>query len=121
MRRKPTIVVKTMKPGDPGTRRQLERWGADLLCVRYRYDDERRERLTTVEIVIERAARAPRVDPDHQVGVRLRYEETELRHRVREAGGQWDPRRKLWWMTWAGALRIGVAERVAAWSDSATG
>lgn len=86
MQTKGTTVVKTMKPGDPGTRRQLERWGNDLLCVRYRYDEERHERMTTVEIVVERGVRAPRVDPDHKVGVRRRYEETDLRHRVREAG-----------------------------------
>ena len=107
-----------MKPGDPGTRRQSERWGSDLLYVRYRYDEARGERMTTVEIVVDRGVRTPRVDPGRMVGVRLRYEETELRGRVRAAGGQWDAQRKLWWITWINALRIGVAERIAAWSDS---
>jgi hypothetical protein len=121
MKAKRLAVVKTMKAGDPGTRRQSERWGRDLLFVRYRYDESAGERLTTVEIVVDRGARAHRIDPGRMVGVRLRYEETELRQRVRGAGGQWDARRKLWWMTWLNALRLGVAERVAAWTDSEEG
>ncbi|MFA6956708.1 MAG: hypothetical protein WC538_12630 [Thermoanaerobaculia bacterium] len=121
MRNKGAMVVKTMKPGDPGTRRQLARWGSDLLCVRYRYDEARHERMTTVEIVVDRGVRAAQVEGDRFVGVRLRYEETELRQRVREAGGRWDARRKLWWLAWSSALRIGVADRVAAWTDSEAG
>ena len=121
MRRSGATVVKTMKAGDPGTRRQLEKYGLDLLFVRYRYDEERHERMTTVELVIDRGQRAPSVPANQHVGLRLRFEETELRHRVREAGGQWDPRRKLWWLTWSQALRIGLADRVAAWTDSEPG
>ena len=58
MRRNSATVVKTTKAADHGTRRQLERFGAELLFVRYRYDEERRERLTTVDIVVDRGARA---------------------------------------------------------------
>lgn len=121
MRQNRATVVKTMKPGDPGTRRQVERFGQELLCVRYRYDEERHERLTTVEIVVDRGPRAVPVAANQHVGVRLRFEEADLRHRVREAGGQWDPRRKLWWLPWSAVLRLGLADRVAAWTDSSAG
>ncbi|MGK2858854.1 MAG: hypothetical protein ACSLFQ_16775 [Thermoanaerobaculia bacterium] len=121
MKQNRATVVKTMKPGDPGTRRQLERYGEELLFVRYRYDQARHERLTTVEIVVDRGPRAVPVAPYQHVGLRLRYEETDLRNGVREAGGQWDARRKLWWLPWAAVLRLGLAARVAAWTDSGTG
>jgi hypothetical protein len=121
MRRNSAPVVKTMKAGDPGTRRQLERFGAELLFVRYRYDEERHERLTTVEIVVDRGPRAVSIPPEQYVGLRLRFEETDSRHRIREAGGQWDSRRKLWWLPWAAVLRLGFANRVAAWTDSGSG
>ena len=31
----------------------LERYGEQLACVRYRYDEQRRKRFTTVEIIVE--------------------------------------------------------------------
>lgn len=121
MKQNRATVVKTMKPGDPGTRRQLERYGDELLFVRYRYDAAKHERLTTVEIVVDRGPRAVAVAPYQHVGLRLRYEETDLRHAVREAGGQWDPRRKLWWLPWSAVLHLRLADRVAAWTNSEAG
>ncbi len=47
-------TVKTLKPGQKGTKELLTRFGPSLLCVRYRYDEGRRERLKTVELVVER-------------------------------------------------------------------
>jgi len=108
MRNKGAMVVKTMKPGDPGTRRQLARWGSDLLCVRYRYDEARHERLTTVEIVVDRGVRAAQVEGDRYVGVRLRYEETPLRQEGRAAGARGAATRNLWLLPGSGALRIGL-------------
>jgi hypothetical protein len=44
---------KTLKPGQDGTKSLLDKYGKQLLCVRYRYDDERHSRHTTVELVVE--------------------------------------------------------------------
>ncbi len=42
-----------LKPGQKGTKRLVEQYGKSLLCVRYRYDENRRVRLKTVEIIVE--------------------------------------------------------------------
>jgi hypothetical protein len=42
-----------MAPGAKGTRKLFRDYGARLVCVRYRYDEVRRKRLKTVEIVVE--------------------------------------------------------------------
>lgn len=47
------IVLKSIQPGRPGSRRWLRQYGSRLLCVRYRGDIRRRVRMTTVEIVVE--------------------------------------------------------------------
>jgi hypothetical protein len=39
---------KTLRPGQDGTKSLLDKYGEQLLCVRYRYDDERYLRHTTV-------------------------------------------------------------------------
>lgn len=109
-----------MRPGDPGTRRHVAEYGSRLVCVRYRYDAERRVRVTTVEIEVDRGSWSGRgaLEPWSQVAVRLRYEEEELRKGIREAGGRWDPREKLWWLRWDVTCRLGLNERVVAWRDS---
>ncbi len=55
-------TTKTLKPGQKGTRELLQRFGPGLLCVRYRYDDDRRERLKTVELVVKRSSRDGEVE-----------------------------------------------------------
>ena len=35
-------IRKTLKPGEPGTKGHMKRFGKKLICVRYRYDDVKR-------------------------------------------------------------------------------
>ncbi len=123
-------TTKTLKPGQDGTKKLLARFGRDLLCVRYRYDEARREHLKTVELVVERraregelgcqgsrapAGRAPSARPHappaggfaaRPVALRIHWRERDLRQRVKSAGGRWDPDRQVW------MLRRDVAERL---------
>src|SRR5581483_1534900 len=47
-------TLLTRRAGQPGTKRLLREYGANLVCVRYRYDEQRGERIKTVEVVVER-------------------------------------------------------------------
>ena len=47
-------VIKKMKPGDPGTKRLLAKYGEQLVCVRYRNDRQNQRRLTTIELIVIR-------------------------------------------------------------------
>lgn len=87
-----SATIKRLKPGKPGTRRLLQRYGADLLCVRYRIDRSTGKRFTTVELLVEERAGPPAA----MVWVRVGYGETEVRRQIKEAGGVWDAERKLW-------------------------
>jgi hypothetical protein len=44
---------KTLRPGQEGTKSLFDKYGEQLLCVRYRSDDERHLRHTTAEVVVE--------------------------------------------------------------------
>ena len=44
---------RKLKPGEPGTQKFLQRYGDDLVCVRYRYDATTERRVTTVELIVE--------------------------------------------------------------------
>jgi hypothetical protein len=112
----------TLRPGNKGTKKLVERFGDQLLCVRYRYDHLEQVRYKTVELVIERIPWKPGERPPEGrgipgrppvlVGVRVRFEERELRQRVKAAGGRWSPERRLWVMPLSMARRLHLADRL---------
>jgi hypothetical protein len=72
---------KKLKPGQPGTKRLLEQYGARLISVRYIYDLERRRKYKTVELVTEEEAwSGPQriISPHEVVGVQVALSEVEL-------------------------------------------
>src|SRR5262245_49710362 len=76
-------------PGQKGTRQLVAEYGDRLICVRYRYDAERRKRFKTVELVVAERAWSPppsRFSDDAVVAVRVAFAETEVRQRVKAAG-----------------------------------
>jgi hypothetical protein len=87
-----------LKPGQKGTRRLVDRYGAALLCVRYRYDEKRGVRLKTVEIIVEEKPHTPsfRYRDTDIVAVMVPYTQKALREKLKVAGGRWDPEEKLW-------------------------
>jgi hypothetical protein len=107
-------TLKTLKPGQAGTKGLLARYGASLLCVRYRYDEITRQRLKTVELIVQRRSRpAAHVRPTApSVAVHVAWRETDLRRRVKAAGGRWDPAARLWVLRRDQVERLGLLDRV---------
>ncbi len=119
-------IVKTLKPGQKGTKNLFTRFGPTLLCVRCRYDEHRREHLKTVELVVQRrsregpaeclgsramGARAGRAS-SRKVALRIVWREKDLQQRLKSAGGRWDPARRLWFVRRDVAERLDLASRV---------
>ena len=86
-------TLRTLKPGQNGTKELLARHRPSLLCVRYRYDEDTREHLKTVELVVQRRLREPEADrpgprrsgaraaaaTTRRVALRIGWRERELR------------------------------------------
>ncbi len=119
-------TLKTLKPGQDGTKELLTRFGPSLLYVRYRYDDDSRERVKTVELVVERRSRegeakglgsctpgAREVDvASRRVALRIGLQERGLQQRVKASGGRWDPDRRVWWPQQDAAEWLDLMRRV---------
>ena len=103
-------VGARLRPGQKGTKKLLRDFGDRLVCVRYRYDEGRRTRLTTVEIVVGEAPWKPR--PSRLVEIDVSPWEISVRESVKKAGGTWQPERKLWKMRRDRALKLGLAARI---------
>ena len=105
----------TLKPGQDGTRKRVEEYGERLLYVRYRYDPVRKRRVKTVELSVEEVPWAPtlgRISRKTIVGVHVDAREGALRQQVKQAGGTWDPKRKLWNLPYEKVAELGLGERM---------
>jgi hypothetical protein len=107
----------TLRPGQNGTKKLLERYGDRLVRVRYLYDAATGRRLKTVELVVDSIPwaprnRQPRRRDDEIVAVRIAFQETDLRARAMRLGALWRPAQRLWEMRWIDAKRLGIADRV---------
>ena len=97
----------TLKAGEPGTRHLVEEYGDRLLYVRYRYDEERKLRLKTAEIIVDTTpwlptARPPEGDLLDYVYIRFPKDPT-LKTAVKRLGGYWDETAQAWRITRAAA------------------
>ena len=107
----------SLAPGQNGTKKLLAKYGDRLVCVRYRYDAKRNLRHKTVELIVETVPWTPRQRRqrihDHDlVAVRIGYSETALRERMKNAGGIWRPRQRLWEIDWKTVRELGLQSRV---------
>lgn len=103
-------VRATRKPGQKGTRQLQLEYGDTLVCVRYHYDEVKRKRTKTVELVVEECEWMP---DDTLVRVRVAWGEKDLGRKVKLAGGKWLPEVKLWELPYGKAVVLGLTERIA--------
>lgn len=95
------ITRLKLKPGQKGTKALTEKYGEDLVCVRYRYDESSRTRIKTVEVIVERKQLPPSVRNQRDetlVSLQIAYGEKTLGNMARSAGGMWDADVKLWFI-----------------------
>jgi len=96
--------VKTrliLKPGQRGTKSLAKEYGNALLCVRFRYDAKLRQRLKTIELIVERTEWTPpppQYAADTLVPLRIDATDMPMRLQAKAAGGRWNPEKKLWFV-----------------------
>jgi len=104
-----------LKPGQKGTKQLLAQYGDRLICVRYRYDAQRKKRLKTVELLVAERdwdPPRPRLANDQLVGLRVAFADVAVRERVKQAGGTWNPERRVWHLRYDRAVALGLTSRI---------
>jgi len=97
----------TLKPGQNGTKSLMKKYGESLVCVRFRYDPETRQRLKTVELIVERSEwipPPPRFSNDTLVPLRIRATNVPIRTMAKSAGGRWNPEKQLWFIRYGNVV-----------------
>jgi hypothetical protein len=108
-------VTKKIKPSQRGAIKLARTHGRELLCVRYRENQDGTERITTIELIVERAVIQKREDP--VVSFKLKAEESELRQIVQAKGGKYDGKRHMWKLQRSEVIRLGLRSRIAVTVD----
>ena len=123
------ITQTTLRPGQKGTKKLVGKYGDRLICVRHRHDPATGRRCTTVELIEEEAqaqfgdrhaANALAPSRPTVLAVRVEYWESDLRAKVKAAGGIWRPRHKLWELRYDDVVALGLESRVVAPDASET-
>ena len=115
------VTQTTLQPGQKGTKRLAKKYGDRLICVRYRFDVKTGRRYTTVELIeaeVDLTSHPKAAEPQtprslkRRLGIRVEYWESDLRDKVKAAGGIWRPRHKLWELPYEGVVALGLESRV---------
>ena len=83
-----------LKPGQKGTMILFAEHSDALVCVRYRYDEQKRMRYKTIELIVEKTPwvqPAPKFSDNDLVFVRIGYAEKQLIESAKAAKGRWNP------------------------------
>ena len=105
----------TLLPGDRGAKQLQEQYGDQLVCVRYRYDEQRQKRFKTVELIVkEYDWRAPEnpLPADRLMPIRVAVSELEVRQQVKAAGGRWNPQLRVWELRHDQVVALGLESRI---------
>jgi hypothetical protein len=105
----------TLHPSQHGAKHLLAQYGERLVCVRYRYDEQRKKRFKTVELIVEESDWEPagcQRAAESVVRVRIALPELEVRNQVKRAGGRWDPQRRVWELRYDRVVALGLADRI---------
>jgi hypothetical protein len=105
----------TLQPGQKGTKKLRDRYGDQLVCVRYRYDAACQRRLKTIELIVEEVPWRPERTTHREakmVEVRVAVHEVALQRQVKLAGGRWNPARRVWELRRDQALQLGLKDRI---------
>ena len=112
-------VIRTIKPGMPGSRRFQKHWGDNLIAVRYRRDAKKV--YTTIEIVVDEREQSHHnisLNAVHcykrrqLVAIPIAFEERALRAAAKKNRAMWSVERKVWVMPYNTAVALGVQQRI---------
>lgn len=109
-----------MLPNQPGTKSWVEKYGKDLVCVRYRYDEKENKKITTAEIIVNEKEWKPdkkRIPANKIMYIRVTYGEIGIASLIKNAGGRWNRKIKFWELAYREVVSLGLEDRVVRLND----
>jgi hypothetical protein len=85
--------------GQAGKKKYYKKYGKNLLCVRYKYNIAKKEKIKTIELIVKRQPWEPegkKIPVNKIVSIRIYIDELELRQKVKMLSGRWNSKEKVW-------------------------
>ena len=109
------ITKRTLYPGQPGAKKWIKKYGQNLLCVRYKYDQNTQKKMITVELVADMQEwhkDLRRIPKNKIVPLKIKFGEVDLGIRVRALGGTWNREKKVWELPFGVVQALGLTDRI---------
>jgi hypothetical protein len=100
-----------MQIDTPGAIKLTRKYGDALLCVRYRLSPDGTERITTIELELERVTVQRKANP--VVAVKIYPSEIKLIAMAKAKGARFNGKTRLWRMHKNDAQALGLSARIA--------
>jgi hypothetical protein len=104
-------VTKTMQTDANGAVKLSRKFGEALICVRYRVSPDGAQRMTTVEIEVDRTIVQKKANP--LVSVKIYASETKLISMAKAKGARFNGKTRLWRLHQNDAHALGLTRRIA--------
>ena len=105
----------TLQPDQDGAKQLRDQYGDRLVCVRYRYDETKKRRWKTVELIVEESDWEPSTPTRQEnaiVAIQVAAQERGVRQQVKAAGGKWNPRGVVWELPYGQVVALGLTDRI---------
>ncbi|MBN2403457.1 MAG: hypothetical protein JXN64_13845 [Spirochaetes bacterium] len=106
---------KIVKPGQPGTKKWMEKYGENLICIRYKIDTSRNCRIKTAEIILDKkpiTVRSRRIPYNKLVSIKIQFNNIYLRKLIIAAGGKWNISKKIWLLPYGKVMELGLEKNM---------
>ena len=108
-------ALRTLIPGDPGTKKAMHKYGDKLICVRYRIDPQTLKKYKTVEIIeeeIKKNSNKKRIPMNKIIDLKIHVKEIHLRNIIKSVGGKWNPQKQTWRLPYSEIKNLGLEKRI---------
>ena len=104
-------VAKTMQVDTAGAVKLTQKYGDALVCVRYRISPDGSERITTIELEVDRVKVQHKSNP--VVAVKIYPSEIKLIAMAKAKGARFNGKTRLWKMHQNDAYALELGKRIA--------
>ena len=93
----------------------MDKYGDQLLHVRYKYDATNRKSYITVELIAESQnwyTKEIRMHPNKVVKIKVAYGEVDIGTQIRSLGAIWNREEKVWEILLRHVIALGLEDRI---------
>lgn len=108
-------MQRKLSPGAPGTKKYVEQYGDQLVCVRYKYDAKTGVKTKTIELVVSKQKWVKKknyIPPNKIVYLNIPHTNVYLQKLVREAGGIWDQKTRCLRISYRVTQSLGLEQHI---------